>query len=139
MSGEADQVLWRGVRPVEGIRGVWPARNVVRVSASNFQAGSGITIIYTVPVGKKLFMSGSSLHSLSTADGQKVGRMGVRESDDTFRFWVLYHYFIIKAAYNTTLYLSPALEVEAGEDVYVESNDAIVTARGTFHGWLEDA
>lgn len=139
MSGEPNKVRWRGIRPIAGIRGVWPDIDAVRVHASNFISGVGETIIYTVPAGKKLFIANALQSSLETADAQALAWLAVRNDDNIFQYYISLHYFIVTGAFNTTFNFKVALEADAGWDVYVASGHANVATRGTFHGWLEDA
>ncbi|MFZ2149260.1 MAG: hypothetical protein WAV28_18775 [Sedimentisphaerales bacterium] len=139
MSGEANQVLWRGVRPISGIRGIWPDIDAVRVHASKFVSGVGVNIVYTVPAGKKLFISNALQSSLLTIDIQAFASLQVRNAADVQQYFISCHYFIVTGAYNTTFNFSLALEADAGWDVYVESNHANLATRGTIHGWLENA
>ena len=139
MSGEADQVKWRGVRPIAGIRGIWPDVDAVRVHASDFKSGVGQTIVYTVPAGKKLFIANALQSSLETADAQGLASLSVQNQNNIFQYHISVHYFITADAFNTTFNFAVALEAAAGWDVYVESGHANIATRGTIHGWLEDA
>lgn len=139
MAGETDQARWRGVQPVEGISGVWPARDAVRVHAAAGLVGLGVIIVYTVPSGKKLFLPFASLHGHLANAATTATRLGVRDSVDAFRYWIFYGYLRIVTQINVFSAFTPALEVEEDEDVYVENLSAELTGRGIIHGWLEDA
>ena len=139
MPGEPNEVNWRGVRPVSGIRGVWPARNSVRVYEEGYQSSRGTAIVYTVPANKKLFISGHLLSSLEETGAFATMRMGVRNSDDALMYWMQYQYYDIPGQQTTPMAHQPALEAEAGYDVFVQSSHTYVSGRGLIFGWLEDA
>lgn len=139
MSGESNQVVWRGVRPVEGIAGVWPARNAARVNKFLTIAIAGLFDIYTVPADKKLYISATSLvSSMTTANTGRVF-LAVRNVANTRQYITLYHNFIAVDREVTDLPHMPALEADAGWDVYLDSNHGDIDAFGAFFGWLEDA
>ncbi len=139
MSGEPDQVLWRGVRPVEGIRGVWPARNSPRIAKTGSQGGGGITLVYTVPTGKLLFISTCFLTSRLSADGAHWGALRIRDDEDAELVVLIFHWYNIAGQLATQVPYLPAYEVPAGYDVYVESSHGNLGCYGVFNGWLEDA
>jgi len=138
MGQEPDQIRWRGVQPVAGIRGVWPAIDAERVNESGYTSNANTTIIYTVPASKKLFIDGDLMTSLLTAVATVSGKMGVRDAGDVLVYWMQYHYYA--AAGQTTVAMPhvPAIEAEAGYDVFVTSGHANMSVRGTIFGWLED-
>lgn len=139
MGGEADQVRWRGIRPVEGIRGVWPARNSVRIAEEAAQVGAGATIIYTVPTGKIFFLTSGGMAAFNSAGGGNTAGVGVRDGDDSHQYSVCFHYFSAQNEVSDSHQFFPALEVPADYDVYAYSNNASVTLLGQAFGWLEDA
>ncbi len=139
MSGEHNQVKWRGVRPVEGIRGVWPSRNAVRVNKEAEQAGEGNTIIYTVPASKIFFMTTAGMAAYNSAGGGKIAGVGVRNVADEHQIYVCYHYFAAQAEHSHQHKYFPAIEVIEGYDVYVVTDSANITALGSAFGWIEDA
>lgn len=138
MSGEQDQTRWRGVQPVDGIRGVWPERNAERVGSNQLQAGVGVINVYTVSSGKRLFLTSAFLSSLVSVDVDARATLAVRDGSDAFQYYVLYHGFVLAGQQTSGMNYFPALEVEADWDVYVELNHASMVARGIIHGWLED-
>lgn len=139
MSGETDRLKWRGVRPVEGVSGVWPARNATRINKSEFQLGVGITKIYTVIADKKLFMSNAGITSRLSVAVATWARMGVKNVDDGLKYYLFYHYHQPVAAQSSFQLYVPALEALVGDYVFVESNNANLNIRGFVQGWLEDA
>lgn len=139
MSGEADQVLWRGVRPVEGIRGVWPARNAVRVNKRGSQVSVGTAIVYTVPAGKILFISSSVFTTRMSAVAGAGANMAVRDTDDVTDYYMVDHKYGSIYQQTTSQYYLPALEAAAGYDVTVFNSHAALQTAGIFCGWLEDA
>ena len=139
MSGETNQVLWRGVRPVAGIQGIWPAIGAVRVHASNMQTDAGTTIVYTVPAGKKLFIPNAEFSSRLAAGGANYSRGFVRDAADVQKYYICYQHFFMEGQLDTSFHFVPALEAAAGYDVCVFVNGAGLLSRLTIHGWLEDA
>lgn len=139
MSGEADQVKWRGVRPVSGIRGIWPDVDAVRAHGRAYQAGIGTNIVYTVPSGKILFISTYFFASRLSVDGSYNGFIGARDTDDVVQFIMIYHFYDFKGQIATTAPFTPALEALAGWDVIVQSYNVNLDVNGGFFGWLEDA
>lgn len=139
MSGEENQVKWRGVQPVDGIRGVWPARDAVRFTASEWRAGIGTTLMYTVPVGMIAYITTAGLASLSTGAAAVSARLEVRNALDVLQYYMFYHYFAIPGQFTSFVTFLPGREAEAGWKINVYSNNAIVSARGLVFGWLEDA
>lgn len=139
MGGESNQVKWRGVQPVSGIRGVWPAIDSLRINEAAFKSGDGIVVIYTVPANKILFIASSMLTSLETAAATSNCRIGVRDASDVNKYFMQYHYYTSVGQLTTSLNNSPALEALAGYDVFVEVGRPELQARGLFWGWLEDA
>lgn len=139
MSGEANEVNWRGVQPVSGIRGVWPARNSVRVNESCEVNAAGEVITYTVPAGKILFISTAQMSTRLSADGSYWSHMSVRNVLDVHQYSIFNLVYDIKGqqfGFGTFL---PALEVEAGWDVYAASGNDLLDIRANVFGWLEDA
>jgi len=138
MGGEANQVLWRGVQPVEGISGIWPSRNATRVNINGSVSGAAEVIVYTVPANKKLFLSSCGLYTRLAVDASTLARISVRDDEDVFKYIVIYHTYVVKGQIGTGLSFPVALEVEAGWDVTVKSYHASVDANAVFSGWLED-
>lgn len=139
MSGESNRVLWRGVRPVQGIRGVWPARNAVRIAKEATQVGVGSAIVYTVPADKIFFMTSPGLSCYNSAGAGNNSGLGVRNGADVHQYYLIFHYFSAQSQHSGFRRLFPAIEVPATFDVYVMSSNANVTALGSAFGWLEDA
>jgi len=139
MSGETDQVRWRGVRPVEGISGIWPALNATRVHGAHYIAGVGTQVVYTVPANKKLYIANALITLKMTAAADAGGKFSVRDDGDVHKYHLLYVLQNTAGYQNVAFNLVPAAEAEAGWDVYVNSNAAVLTVFGMFHGWLEDA
>lgn len=139
MSGETDRVRWRGVRPVEGIRGIWPARNSVRVYEDASQSGIGTSIIYTVPAGKLFFLATLSFGSKLIATEGSYSYVAIRNVGDVIQSYISYHNYNIPWCFSNAFPFSPALEVEAGFDVVLYCHKNSTFARAFINGWLEDA
>jgi len=119
------------------IQGIWPALDSVRINKAEPVSGIAVAIIYTVPANNKLFISSGILASLSDGVAPGVARMGVRNGVDVLQYWLMYHYYRIEGQQVSSLGYVPALEAEAGWDVFVEGRAAGTSARGFFFGWLE--
>lgn len=139
MSGEADQTKWRGVRPIAGIRGVWPDVDAVRVNERGSQGGVGVSVIYTVPSGKILFVSAFFFTSRLAVDGSREARFAIRDVSDIIQIGLVYHYYDLKGQLVSSSQFAPALEALAGWDVYLQSYNSASDIYGGFFGWLEDA
>lgn len=139
MGGENNQVVWRGVQPVEGISGIWPSRNAVRVNERGLQSGSGNTIVYTVPANKKLYIGNHALHSRLAADASAYARLFVRDDADDFEYMIAYQLFDKAGQLECHQHYHVALEAEAGWDVVVGTESADIDAYGFIFGFLEDA
>lgn len=139
MGGEADEVKWRGVRPVEGIRGVWPERNAAWVYGEKYQAGLGIGIVYTVPAGKILFISSAFLTSRKSTDSSKGGSLAIRGVGDVRLSYLFNHLYDLAGQQTSSLSYPVAIQAATGWDVYVDSTDDTVDLLGCIQGWIEDA
>lgn len=139
MSGETDRVKWRGVRPVEGVSGIWPERNATRVAEQAQQAGIGVSIIYTVPANKKLFISNVGLSSSLSTDQETLSYVGVQNGVDELQYYLLFQDFKLKGQTSNFVSYFPALEAEAAWDVIVKGFHNNLAARGFCFGWLENA
>lgn len=139
MAGETDKVLWRGVRPILGIRGIWPDVDATRVNETAAQANIGITIVYTVPASKILFLS--SMFLVSRNDAEQVASIHalVRDGNDDEVYRIVSAYYNQKTQQASAMQYTPALEAETGWDVVVsvEHDDAV--GRLIISGWLEDS
>jgi len=138
MTGETNQVKWRGVRPVAGIDGIWPATGATRILKDNSQLGVGTAIVYTVPADTKLYLSGASLSSRQAVQDAATAGLGIRTAGDVHVNWLLYHWYYRIAEQCQSMAYLPAVGIPAGYDVYVNSDHANVAVRGIIRGWLED-
>ncbi len=139
MPGEPNEVNWRGVRPVSGIRGIWPARNAERVYASEYNAGNATVLLYTVPVGKLLFLANAVLGISNDAAVPAVGYISTRDGADVLSEYIAVpKIFTVGQLFGIFSFI-PAIEVPAGYDVIFTSNVVSLTGRFIIRGWLEDA
>ena len=138
MGGEPDEVRWRGVRPVEGIRGVWPERNAARVDKIKLQSSAGGTNFYTVPAGKILFIYQAFLNSRLTVAAATAGWMVIRTGGDVDVFTISYHLYTIEGQMGDNHNYSPAVAIPAGYKVRVYSSSNDLHLYASFHGWLEE-
>ena len=139
MTGETNQVLWRGVRPVAGIQGVWPAIGATRIIVDGTESAGGTTLFYTVPGGKKLFISTSLLTSRLLVDEAHQCYVFVRDAGDVTKYFVNRQFCFKAGGQTTPVNYLPALEVPAGYDVCLASSHANLDAWSGIYGWLEDA
>ncbi len=139
MHGEENEVKWRGVRPINGIRGVWPARNAVRVHVDGVLSGIGTAIVYTVPVGKIFFMSNMAFTTRNSAASVTDPHITVRDDSDVQQYVLLMQYEQVIAASISAQSFMPAIEVLAGWDVCIIVTVGVGRGRAYLHGWLEDA
>lgn len=138
MSGEPNQVLWRGVQPVSGIQGIWPAIDSVRVNESASRGGAGDVIIYTVPANKKLFISTINLSSRNNVVQDSTHHVSVRNDSDVEQYKIVYHLHSIVTSFASNHSFLVALEASAGWDVVLTQTLDDTAARAFLFGWLED-
>ena len=139
MSGETDQVKWRGVRPIYGIRGIWPAIDALRVNTEQSVLSGNLKILYTPAAGKILFLSSAALISQKKNVSTMDSKIRVRDGSDVNQFFVAQHRFEEPGQQETFYTFVPALEIEAAWDVIVESSSGDLRATAIIHGWIEDA
>ena len=132
------QLEWRGVQPLGGINGIWPDRKSERINKEASQAGVGDSIVYTVPADKIFLLTVGGLSCYNSAGAGNNSGLGVRNVADVHQFYLLFHYFSAQSQHSGSRRFFPAIEVPAGYDVYVMSDNANVTAMGSAYGWLED-
>lgn len=138
MGGETDQTRWQGVRPIYGIRGVWPAIDSLRIDKSGSQNGEGTKVIYSVPAGKKLFVSSAFLSTRVSAAATIYCNLMARDEADDIMFYLYQHKFDLAGQQASGMYFLPALELLEQWDISVYNNHADLDSFGLFHGWLED-
>ena len=139
MSGETDQVLWRGVRPVEGISGVWPARNATRLTDDGYKSGSGYETVYTVPANKLCFITTVYLTSRNANAGLNTTYASIRTGGNAHVCYLLQHFYVVAGQISSSQRFFPALELPASYFVRLYNSHADVEARTLIFGWLEDA
>lgn len=139
MAGENNQVKWRGVQPVSGIRGIWPAIDALRINKAAYRTSIGTTVIYTAPAGKLVFLSNVCLTSRHTASGSAYPNIEIRNAAGVRQIEIITHYYTLAGQMTTVHPYMPALEMEAGWDVVLKISTANTVVRGFVHGWQEDA
>lgn len=139
MGGETDRTRWRGVRPVDGISGVWPALNTTRVNKGAGKYETGTTIIYTVPTGKILFIASAFMGSRLSANGLKYATFDVSNAGDVLQYYMYQHQYDIAGQQANGMSFIPALEAEADWKIRLRVVGTNIEAIAIFHGWLEDA
>lgn len=139
MSGEANEILWRGVRPVAGIRGVWPAIDAERVDITKGRSSEGTEIAYTVPANKKLFVASVFLSTAYSGAISAWVNVLLRDGDDDTVYYIYSLKYLTAGQQSNSMFFIPALEAEAGWDVVLYNSSDDLGATVIFHGWLEDA
>jgi len=139
MGGEHDQQRWRGIQPVHGIRGLWPAIDSERVNATAAQSGAGTTIVYTVPANKILFIASMFMVSRNAIVQQCGMHAFIRNVADAEVARLCSNYFETAGQQTSPMQYFPAQEAAAGFDVCVLGDKASSAVRLIFGGWLEDA
>lgn len=122
-----------------GLRGIIPNPiTTTRIYKWANALGDQTTIIYTVPMGKVLFITTASLASRESAAAVSACNISVRNDSDVDQYTLLAHFYDIAGHQVNGLNFIPALELAANWDVYIVSGHANIDARGIIHGWLED-
>lgn len=117
MTGETNEVTWRGVRPVAGIDGVWPGRDAVRVHANAANEAEGTVVVYTVPAGKKMYLSNLVLSGFQSDEEKASARVTVRNDSDVEQYYAAELRFEEAGQLVVSCHFVPALEAEAGWDI----------------------
>jgi len=119
--GEANQVKWRGIRPVEPREAipVQPFGDFGTQVAKDNYVDNSIVIIHTVTNGKTLHLCNISLSVYPQTDG--YGWFYVRDTNDT----IVYHFFRPRRlAYDgemVTMTFNPPLQIPEGYDICLMS------------------
>lgn len=124
MSGETDQVKWRGVQPAAGVDGVWPSIDATRARARGENENEGSVVVYTVPAGKKLYLSSVILNAYQPAANKARTQVVVNNAADVLQFYVAEIGFSVVGQISCPLIFVPALELAAGWKV-VLTNEII--------------
>jgi len=123
---ENNKILWRGVRP---------AHNGEQVIAET-TITNGTSIIYTVPVGKVLYLVEASVQDQANATGG-VGVL-LRDVADVHIRWLAFIKAQVNLAWNMDHnHFWPPMEIPTGYDICVASQAAGATAIGSIFGWVE--
>lgn len=139
MTGETDKTRWRGVQPVLGISGIWPARDSVRFADSEKLTGSGSSDFDPVPANKILFISLVLFTSRLSSDQSAGAYLQIYDEGDNFILNVGVHEYFAKGQLASTMMFNPALELAAGWYFKVVATHANQITFPLVFGWLEDA
>ena len=123
---EPNQVKWIGTRPAH--RGTQITQYAT--------ADNAVTIIYTVPAGKVLYLV-SAVLSVPTGG---VGRAAIyiRDALDASTIFLIHYAQVATGLVHTgTPLFYPPVEVPAGYDIVVSSGAIGVLAVGSIFGWEE--
>lgn len=138
MSTEGDRLKWRGIRLAAGENSL-PVHEVGCVGTQvkkSAQATNETTILHTVTAEKTLCLAAVAL--TGCGDGSGIMQMTVRNDTDVFQFYIFCLAFIIKSPAFATLSFSPHMDIPAGWDIYIVSDDVDVTATGFLFGQEQD-
>lgn len=138
MGGENNQVKWRGVQPVAGIRGIWPAVDAERKIIEQYQSGVGTVVMYTVGAGKLLFISTASLTTRCSGAAAHYVWIVIRNAGDVVQVHVITQYYSVADQITTVIHFTPALEVPAGYDITLDVGNGPFVSRAGVYGWEED-
>ncbi len=139
MPGEENQVMWRGVQPVSGIRGIWPAIDSERMNLSHFLPATSTAILKTVAAGKLAFISSVSLTTKINTTSSSYAWVLVRDVVDATIITIITHYHRTPSQDSSMLPFRPAIEVPAGYDIFFQTGGGGIEARAGVYGWIEDA
>lgn len=121
---EPNRVKWVGVRPGhDGIQ--------VMKSASK---GNGTLILHTVTAGMIFYLTFFTFNLYATSTGHSA-KLLVRDDEDVDQ------YNISTAAVSAIRYvlqacnINPPIEIPAGYDICLVSNNAALTVYASIHGW----
>ena len=123
---EANQVLWRGVRP---------AHNGTQIVKYIF-ACNNVTIIHTVSAGTTFHLCSFGLGVHTVAAG--TINVAVRNAADVFQYYLAMAEIVAGVTtmpFQGTFW--PPLEIPAGYDLVVQSNAVVLTVMGMCFGWEE--
>lgn len=138
MGGEANQLLWRGIRQIEGVRGVWPARNSTRFHNNTGRSIAGVSLVYTVPTGKILFLSTIGCSSRLSAAANVFCYIYINDAGASTIVRPIVHNYTVAGQMAESKYYCPAIEAPAGGTVRLYNSAANLHIEGLFSGWIED-
>lgn len=123
---EGDRTKWVGVRPAhEGTQ-----------IAKSATATNGTTLLHTVTAGKIFFLTSWSF-TCNTTTVDKYGRLAVRDGEDDWIYSIAHLHMDATRTIGMAAGLYFPLEIPAGWDIVVYSNNAGLNARGFIQGWEE--
>jgi len=125
---EANQVLWRGVRP---------AHDGTQITKGNAQTGAGAVVIYTGHATKTLFITFASLASRLDVAGAARVLIEVMPVGEPGVVPILSQYYDIAGHQCMAATFNPPIEVAATEDISLVVWGANIDARACIHGWVE--
>lgn len=113
--------------------------NAERIYKDNYQNGEGGQTIYTVPAGKKLFITTAwiSARNSNTTSGEAY--LQLRNASAQKIYMMACIRFDISGQGSMPQLFIPALEGLAGYDVRLDCTNAGIDARAGFTGYLQDA
>lgn len=119
-------------------RGIIPNPDTAtRVNEDNSVSGAASATIYTVPVGKVLFISSVALDVRCGAT-VGAGYIAVYNASGDRQYYISVLTFVVASTReHAERYFCPALEAAAGWYIAVVGSAATVVARAQINGWLE--
>jgi len=123
---EANQVLWRGVRPAHNGTQIFQRRT----------ADNETTVIYTTPADQHFYLCHCSLQFSAIAAGRAI----IRARTDAAAIWAELIYEVILATSDgktTGFSYWPPIEFPYSYDIVVISNAVGLGLQGMVFGWVE--
>jgi len=106
----------------------------IQVAKSN-SAADGAVIIHTVTALKTLYLTHYTIIFMFNNAAAKIGNLSVRDDEDAFQYDIAKSYvwqtFGVSISGNPT----PPIEIAAGWDVFLQTDDANCIAYGFIHGY----
>ena len=123
---EPNQVKWQGSRP---------GHNGDQVLEDG-SVSNGELAIYTVPAGQRAFITGITFHS-DASGGAGSGAIRIYNAVPALVCNLFYTTQRDAGPINDTGNFWPPIELPAAWSIRVWSNNAVITAYGAIHGWVE--
>lgn len=123
MGAAYNELSWRGVSPIPGIDGIWPARNSTRVNERAVNEAAGDVIVYTVPAGRKMYLSNLNMSAFLPENKESRARVTVRNEGDVLQYVAAEIRYGAAGQVALPCSFYPALELLAGWDIVLTNED----------------
>ena len=125
---EANQVLWRGVRP---------AHDGTQITKAMAQTGAGEANIYAGHATKKLFITYLMLSSREDIAAAGTAYIKTIPIGEGAAVRLMDHRYDVAGHQCSASNLAFPIEVAANQAVIIGSTNANIDAHGIIHGWIE--